>query len=109
MGPSESRYFKLILRRKTSKTHTKRKGTTAVPIAAFLVIANPAERPMRMANVKNMPTTVVRKRGRRPNRSTLIEAKVAMIKFQMAAERCQNICSPDRNPLGVMRAYQDPC
>jgi hypothetical protein len=62
----------------------KRNGTTAAPIADFFVIANPADRPMMVAKVKNMPTTATKNNGRRPNLSTLTEEVTATIRLKMA-------------------------
>jgi hypothetical protein len=68
-------------------THMKRNGTTAAPIADFFVKANPADRPMIVAKVKNMPTTATKNNGRRPNLSTLTEEVVATIRLKTAAWR----------------------
>lgn len=64
-----------------------RNGTTAIPMAVFLDMAYPAERPMMVAKTRSMPTTEVKNRGRRPNRSTLTAAHVAMTKFQIAERK----------------------
>jgi hypothetical protein len=64
----------------------KRNGTTAAPTADFLVIANPADRPIMVAKVKNMPTTATKNNGRRPNLSTLTEEVTATIRLKMAAK-----------------------
>ena len=54
-------------------------------------MANPAERPMIMANMKNMPMTENKNKGRLPERSTLMEEMVATMRLKMAIwdDHCQ--------------------
>jgi hypothetical protein len=61
----------------------KRKGTTAVPTDALPVCANDPERPVMMTYEINITALDVRKRNRRPRRSTSRAAPTAKMRFQI--------------------------